>query len=85
MDPMFHSKVNLLGRSTRSKEPNYNFYYLLGVFLSAEGPQDKDIVCKRQERMSKLQRTCVKEPKDDSFGLRWRRRSNIMLSQRGKD
>jgi hypothetical protein len=44
MNPMFHSKVNLLGRSTRSKEPNYNFYYLLGVFLSAEGPQDKDIV-----------------------------------------
>jgi hypothetical protein len=35
--------------------------------------------------MPKVQQTCVKEPKDDNFGLRWRRRSSIMLSQRGKD
>jgi hypothetical protein len=34
--------------------------YLLGVFFSAEGPQDGDIVCKQQDRMPKLQRTCVK-------------------------
>jgi hypothetical protein len=58
---------------------------VLEVSLSIEGPQDEDIVCKRQDRMLKLQRTCVKEPKDDNFGLGWRRRSNIMLSRRGKD
>jgi hypothetical protein len=58
---------------------------MLGVFFFAEGPQDEDIVCKKQERMLKVQRTCVKEPRDDNFGLRWQRRSNIMLSQRGKD
>jgi hypothetical protein len=43
---------------------------LLGVFSSTEGPQDEDIVCKLQDRMTKLQRTCMKKPKVDSFGLR---------------
>jgi alpha-tubulin suppressor-like RCC1 family protein len=55
------------------------------VFFSAEGHQDEGTVCKRQDQMPKLQQTCVKKPKDDIFGLRWQRRSSIMLSQRGKD
>jgi hypothetical protein len=52
---------------------------MLGVLFFAKDPQDEDIVCKREHRMSKLQ------PKDDNFVLRWRRRSNMMPSRRGKD
>jgi hypothetical protein len=42
----------------------------VGVFFFAKGPQDEDIVYKLQDRMMKLQRTCMKKPKVDNFGLR---------------
>jgi hypothetical protein len=53
------------------KRPSTTKGLLLGVFFSAEGSQDEGTVFKQQDRMSKLQQTCVKTSKDDSFGLRW--------------
>jgi hypothetical protein len=66
LKPSYFSRIELVMK----KRPSTTKGLLLGVFFSAEGPQDGDTVCKRQDRMLKLQRTCVEKPKVNIFGLR---------------